>query len=643
MESVLKYVENNEEVVNLHSQMQECDSVLARMEEMLHGFQADLGEISEEIKHLQDDSLSMSIRLKNRRAVEEKMHMFLEKAAIKPSLASSIMSPHVNDLFLDAVVNLSSRLKFLERDVPATDGSSLDIAPSETYSGRTLLPELEKLKVKALAKIRDYFTAQFNAIRKPKTNIQMLQQNSLVRFAPLIQFVHLESPAVAEDLRSLYIESMGKTLQNLFKCYYTQLVKMEQVMASKGDLVAVEEATLKSIFTQKVDMTKRNDTFALCEREKILDQIESEPILVHVALAENQKHPYEVFIRSILKHLIDSATNEFLFVIDFFKTQPRDTFNRIFGKTLSMILENLENYLVGCYDPVGLLIMIKMTYLLRLVMQRRRIPVLDSFFDRISMLLWPRFKQVFDANLKSIKYANPKKLGTMDLAPHFVSRRYAQLVSSIVTLYQGSSESWGIGGGGESMIQNDLHQIRIEMIGMLGKLANLLPVPKERIVFLINNYDQILLIFEERRIMCEEVQKFEDLLMQQRELFAEEEIRANFPRLIAYVLQTEKLIIENPPDLKSRIDETATGNLVREFATTWRTGIQQINDDVLSYFANFRNGMEILKQVLTQLLLYYTRFQDIIKKTWTRAPSFSRDIVSTATILMEIKRYSRTF
>jgi len=47
--------------------------------------------------------------------------------------------------------------------------------------------------------------------------------------------------------------------------------------------------------------------------------------------------------------------------------------------------------------------------------------------------------------------------------------------------------------------------------------------------------------------------------------------------------------------------------------------------------------------VLTQLLLYYTRFQDIIKKTWQRAPAFTRDIVSTATILMEIKRYSRMF
>lgn len=66
--------------------MLECDRVLGRMEEMLHGFQADLGEISSEIKHLQEDSLTMSIKLKNRRAVEEKLHLFLEKANISPQV-----------------------------------------------------------------------------------------------------------------------------------------------------------------------------------------------------------------------------------------------------------------------------------------------------------------------------------------------------------------------------------------------------------------------------------------------------------------------------------------------------------------------------------------------------------------------------
>ena len=48
---------------------------------------------------------------------------------------------------------------------------------------------------------------------------------------------------------------MGKTLQNLFKSYCSQLLKLDLLMAGKQDLIAVEEASLKSVFTSKV----RND------------------------------------------------------------------------------------------------------------------------------------------------------------------------------------------------------------------------------------------------------------------------------------------------------------------------------------------------------------------------------------------------
>lgn len=65
-----------------------------------------------------------------------------------------------------------------------------------------------------------------------------------------------------------------------------------------------------------------------------------------------------------------------------------------------MCIENIEHYLSTCCDCIGLLLMIKITHAHSMVMQRRRVPVLDSFFDRVNMLLWPRFKAVFDNNLK---------------------------------------------------------------------------------------------------------------------------------------------------------------------------------------------------------------------------------------------------
>ena len=55
------------------------------------------------------------------------------------------------------------------------------------------------------------------------------------------------------------MESMGKTLQNLFKSYCSQLLKLDLLMAGKQDLIAVEEASLKSVFTSKVRNIFLND------------------------------------------------------------------------------------------------------------------------------------------------------------------------------------------------------------------------------------------------------------------------------------------------------------------------------------------------------------------------------------------------
>jgi hypothetical protein len=63
---------------------------------------------------------------------------------------------------------------------------------------------------------------------------------------------------------------------------------------------------------------------------------------------------------------------------------------------------------------------------------------------------------------------------------------------------------------------------------------------KVRIVFLINNLDQIVCIFQERRVVGKEFNRFAEALMTQRELFVEEELLQNFSKLIAFVQQTEQ-------------------------------------------------------------------------------------------------------
>jgi len=382
---------------------------------------------------------------------------------------------------------------------------------------------------------------------------------------------------------------------------------------------------------------------------------------------QGAKYPYEALMRSVFKHLVEAATCEFLFTHDFFKGRGAEAFNAVFARTLSLCLENLENHLFACYDAIGLLLMIKLTGAFRHVMQRRRVPVLDAFFDRVTMLLWPRFKALFDANLKSVRGAHAKKLGHVDLHPHYVSRRYAEFTATCLALHAApgldhllpglagqvrpvaaaASAASSTSSGGEDMLLNDVKTLTREVLTLLQRLAERQRGPRERYVFLINNYDQVLNVFHERRVDGgEERAKFEDALAQQRELFVEEELKGAYGRLIHFVRDTEATVLAGPAEADGSypVDARQAEALVREFAGGWKAGIEAINQDVMAFFSNFRNGMEILKQVLTQLLLYYTRFQEIVKKGWPRnSPAFAKDVVPTAAILVEIRKYSRAF
>ncbi|GLD95224.1 hypothetical protein PINS_up003866 [Pythium insidiosum] len=97
VDSVAQYVMKSADIVELHDQVQECDNVLAKMQEMLLGFQADLGGISDEIRHLQDESIGMNVRLKNRRDAEDRLKLYLDQIALPPALVTTIDDAEVND------------------------------------------------------------------------------------------------------------------------------------------------------------------------------------------------------------------------------------------------------------------------------------------------------------------------------------------------------------------------------------------------------------------------------------------------------------------------------------------------------------------------------------------------------------------
>ncbi|KAA8544546.1 hypothetical protein F0562_022595 [Nyssa sinensis] len=620
LDSIQDYIKESDNLVSLHDQIRDCDSILSQMETLLGGFQAEIGSISSDIKILQEKSMDMGLKLKNRKVAESKLAKFVEDIIVPPRMIDIIVDGEVNDEYMRTLEILSKKLKFVEVDLMVKTSKAL----------KDVQPELERLRQKAVSKVFEFIVQKLYALRKPKTNIQILQQSVLLKYKYIVSFLKEHGKEVYTEVRGAYIDTMNKVLSAHFRAYIQALEKLQLDIATSSDLIGVETRSTSLFSRGREPLKNRSAVFALGERINILKEIDEPALIPHIAEASSRKYPYEVLFRSLHKLLMDTASSEYLFCDDFFGEES--IFSEIFAGPFVVIDEHFNSILPNCYDAIGLMLMIRIIHQHQLIMSRRRIPCLDSYLDKVNISLWPRFKMVFDMHLNSMRNANVKTLWEDDVHPHYVMRRYAEFTASLIHL----NVEYGDG-----QLDLNLERLRMAIDDLLVKLAKTFPKPKLQTVFLINNYDMTISVLKEAGPEGGKIQlHFEELLKNNTAIFVEELLLEHFSDIIKFVKTRAS---EDPSSVSERpITVSEVEPLVKDFASRWKAAIELMHSDVITSFSNFLCGMEILRAALTQLLLYYTRLSDCIKRI-VGGSSLNKDLVSISSIMYEIRKYSRTF
>merc|ERR1719427_1960019 len=176
----------------------------------------------------------------------------------------------------------------------------------------------EKLKIKAVAKIREYFLLKINQFKKPLANYQ-IPQNAMLRFKFYFQFLQKVNREVASEIRDEYIDTMSKIMFSYFKSYSGRLAKLQfEESASREDLLGAEESQAKGFFF-KPSLKNKTTVFSVGCRDEVLSQELEAPIIVpHAQQKTDQRYPYEMLFRSVQYALVDNACREFLFISEFF-------------------------------------------------------------------------------------------------------------------------------------------------------------------------------------------------------------------------------------------------------------------------------------------------------------------------------------
>ena len=179
---------------------------------------------------------------------------------------------------------------------------------------------------------------------------------------------------------------------------------------------------------------------------------------------------------------------------------------------------------------------------------------------------------------------------------------------------------------------------------LIINMSNLIKKEKAQLVYLTNSYDIILNEFITHNVDCKDGVVFHSLLEKSVSEYVELEIVECFGKLIKFIKTIEPLLSKSSTHLenKSKIDTNEMELLSKYFEDNWKTGISRINDNIIRDFLNFKTGMVILRKVLTQLLLYYSRFQNSVYLCF-KNPPFRNSLVSNQVILYEIRKISKDF
>eukprot|EP00252_Welwitschia_mirabilis_P021348 TRINITY_DN5467_c0_g1_i1.p1 TRINITY_DN5467_c0_g1~~TRINITY_DN5467_c0_g1_i1.p1 ORF type:complete len:789 (+),score=162.25 TRINITY_DN5467_c0_g1_i1:86-2452(+) len=618
LESIQDYINESDNLVLLHAEIRECDSILTQMEALLEGFQSEIGSISSEIKTLQEKSMGMGLKLKNRRVAELNLAHFIEDLVVPPKMIDTIVDGEVNEEYTRTLQVLSKKLKFIEADALAKSSAAL----------KDVQPELERLRQKAVSKVFDFIVQKLQALKKPKTNIQILQQNVLLKYKYTAAFLKEHGKDIYNDVRLAYVDTLNKVFSAHFRAYIQALEKIQLDIASANDLIGIDTRSSNLFSRSREPLKNRSAIFVLGDRINVLKEIDQPSLIPHISEASGSKYPYEVLFRSLHKLLMDTATSEYLFCLDFFGEDA--IFYDIFSGPFSVIDEHFNAILPNFFDAIGLMLMICITHQHQLIMSRRRVPCLDSYLDKVNIVLWPRFKMVFDMHLSSLRNANIRTLWEDDVHPHYVMRRYAEFTASLLQL--------NVEYGGQ--LELNLERLRIVVDDLLVKLSRMFSRPKQQTIFLINNYDMIIAVLKESGTSGRTQMQFEELLKSNSTVFVEELLLEHFNDLVRFVKTRAGEETNSSSERPVTVEEVEP--IVKDFANQWKVKIEVMHKDVITSFSNFLCGMEILKASLTQLLLYYTRLADCVKRIAGNSV-INKELVSISSIMYEIKKYSRTF
>lgn len=495
--------ENRQKYEDFHTSIAECDQVLNTVESYLTNFKAELGQVSAEIENLQARSIQLNAKLNNRRKVEKLLGTAVEDVSLSPVTVRAIAEGPIDDTFLRALHEVEARSAIVETKEKEAE---------QVRAYHDLKPLLDDLKTKAIERIRDYIVAQIKALRSPNINAQIIQQQTLLRYKDLYSFLARNHAVLGEEIGQAYVNTMRWYYSSHFGRYHQALGNLQVHLFDQYDLIGSEPAPARrNVLGTAKPGPAQHDAFILGRREDVLKSKNDAALPAYLVEDSKSAQYLEVPFRNFNQALIDNVCAEYSVLTELFSTSSFHQISRrmteMFEPTFTLG-HNLTKQLVeNTNDCLGVLLCVRLNQHLAFELQRRKVPVADSYINFTNILLWPRFQKVMDLHVESLKkvptstsrgaaaafslVGGGSDASKSSVAPHAITQRFGQFLQGILML---SADA-----GDDEPVSHSLGRLRSEYEALMGKLAKGAGDASKRARFLYNNYSLVLTIISDTK------------------------------------------------------------------------------------------------------------------------------------------------
>lgn len=668
-ESIEDYLNQVPYMRQLHEEIEQTDQNLETIENSLSQFKDSLGQLSSDICTLQTRSQAITIKLTNRKNLEQHLGQYARDISLSRDFINQIVNGVVDHRYALCLQQLNRKLELVKGFSNNTSSQNRRTTPiahsnyASTYAAaKEIRAPLDCLRLKASENIRNWLVARINHLRDYYGTDQVAVQTDLLKSKYLFSFLKKNAPDIESSMREYYVAIISRIYLENFKVIAKMVYKRMDPISTMNEMI-VPIIQKQSFFSTKQTLSNSTLFFELGEnRHRLLHDILSPP----QPFGDDTHYPVEALVRSLYQTLIDTITAEIAFSKEFF--EDPNIGMPIFSST-SRFMEGFITDLVNkINDPVTMVLFYRFSCAHKKEMNARKISLLDVHFNSIQQKVTSRFRTLLSSNRNVVDNCSTDLfVGPVQSSSHLaniMTKRFAEFALSIAIVNDDNTDD---------LTRQEIQMLSQSIIKMLEKIGKVLSdMAKQKnedgdaieLIFLINNYYHIVstlrlsfgsnannnsnpnvnspkasptksksipvLADSEKNLPFSQKVRtmkssgdflinnnvsvvlpvFEQYLNDASNTYIENLLKKHFSQLVNIVHEAfEKISNEQPK--KVNFELSVLEEIANDFKSKHNNKMKSIIDSQLTKFGDYINGKEIMKQIAKRIAFYWAKFYQL--------------------------------